>query len=45
MNAVTGREGGRFATSFGVGIDHTIGALTFGIGYGILGRQENAAVE
>ncbi len=40
-NAVIGAKMGD-ATSLGVGIDHTIGALKFGIGYGTT-TQENAA--
>ena len=40
-NAVMGAKSGDI-TGLGVGVDHTIGALSFGIGYGSM-KEENAA--
>ena len=43
MNAAAGGKPGDIA-SFGVGVDHTIGALSFGIGYGVM-KEEDAAMD
>ena len=41
-NAIESRGKSQNTTSYGVGIDHSIGALTFGIGYGLNTQENNA---